>query len=59
MSNKPAAWTVLLCLVGAVTAMVAGVYFGGTGHIPLAMAGATLFIVLGGLGFELARRRSV
>lgn len=59
MSNKPASWMVLLCLVTAALAMAASVYFGGTGHIPLAMTGTVLFIVLGGLGFELARRRSV
>ena len=43
----------------AVASMVAAVYFGGTGRTPLAMAGATLFVALGGCAFELARRRSV
>jgi hypothetical protein len=39
-------------------AMVGAVYFGGNGHLPLAMIGTVLFVALGGLGFELARRRS-
>ena len=34
------------------------VQFGGTGQLPLAMTGAALFVILGGVGFELARRRS-
>ena len=45
-------------LVGAVAAMAAAVYFGGNGQLPLAMTGTALFVLLGGLGFELARRRS-
>ena len=39
--------------------MAAGVYFGGHGQLPLAMTGTGLFVLLGGLTFELARRRSV
>lgn len=42
----------------AALSMAAAVYFGGTGHLPLAMTGSVLFVMLGGLGFELARRRS-
>jgi hypothetical protein len=42
----------------AALSMAAGVYFGGTGKLPLAMTGAVLFVILGGVGFELARRRS-
>jgi hypothetical protein len=38
--------------------MIAGVYFGGHGQLPPAMTGTALFVVLGGLTFELARRRS-
>jgi hypothetical protein len=38
--------------------MAAGVYFGGHGQLPIAMTCSVLFVVLGGLGFELARRRS-
>ena len=59
MRSKPSAASVALCACLAIAAMAAGVYFGGTGHLPLAMVGATLFVVLGGLAFELARRRSV
>ena len=59
MTAKPARWIVSLCLLTAGAAMTAAVYFGGTGRTPLAMIGIVLFITFGGLGFELARRRSV
>jgi hypothetical protein len=59
MSAKPSAALVTTCASIAVLAMAAGVYFGGTGRIPLAMLGTALFVLLGGLAFELARRRSV
>ena len=59
MASKPSAALVGACAILAVASMVAAVYFGGTGHTPLAMAGATLFVALGGCAFELARRRSV
>ena len=55
---RPSAALVLAVLTLAVAAMAAGVYFGGTGRIPLAMTGTAIFVLLGGLGFELARRRS-
>jgi hypothetical protein len=55
---KPSAALVRAVLTLAVAAMAAAVYFGGTGRLPLAMTGTALFVVLGGLGFELARRRS-
>jgi hypothetical protein len=42
----------------AAGAMAGAVYFGGNGQLPLAMTGTILFVFLGGLGFELARRRS-
>jgi hypothetical protein len=58
MGAKPSTAAVVACACLAVVAMIAGVYFGGTGRLPLAMIGATLFVVLGGLAFELARRRS-
>ena len=48
-----------MCGTLAVVSMAAAVYFGGTGHLPLAMIGTVLFVGLGGLTFELARRRSV
>lgn len=57
-ADKPSATLIAACVVGAVVSMMAGVYFGGTGRLPLAMAGAGLFVLLGGLAFELARRRS-
>jgi hypothetical protein len=59
MPSKPSAFPVVLCACLAVASMAAGVYFGGTGRLVLAMIGATLFVLLGGLAFELARRRSV
>jgi hypothetical protein len=57
-SSKPPASAVYAVLSLAALAMAAGVYFGGTGQLPLAMTGAVLFVILGGVGFELARRRS-
>jgi hypothetical protein len=57
-TNKPPASAVTAVLLMAVAAMAAAVYFGGTGQLPLAMTGAALFVLLGGVGFELARRRS-
>ena len=45
-------------LLLAALSMAAAVYFGGSGQLPLAMTGTGFFVVLGGLGFELARRRS-
>jgi hypothetical protein len=59
MRSKPSGLAVVLCACLAVASMAAGVYFGGTGRLPLAMLGATLFVLLGGIAFELARRRSV
>ena len=57
-TNKPSAAMVGAVLSMAVLSMVAAVYFGGTGHLPLAMTGSVLFVLLGGFGFELLRRRS-
>lgn len=57
--NRPSVAQVTACAIGAVVSMVAGVYFGGQGQLPPAMAGAGLFVLLGGLTFELARRRSL
>lgn len=57
-STKPSASTVAAVLSLAALSMAAGVYFGGAGQLPLAMTGAVLFVILGGVGFELARRRS-
>lgn len=57
-NSKPPASLVYLVLSLAALSMAAGVYFGGNGQLPLAMTGAVLFVLLGGVGFELARRRS-
>jgi hypothetical protein len=57
-SSKPSAAMLTTVLLLAAAAMTVAVYFGGTGHLPLAMTGAVLFVLLGGVGFELARRRS-
>jgi hypothetical protein len=59
MFTNPSAALVVACGSLAAAAMGAAVYFGGTGQIPLAMIGTALFVLLGGLAFELARRRSV
>jgi hypothetical protein len=56
--SKPSAAAVGAVLTMAAASIAAGVYFGGNGELPLAMTSAVLFVVLGGLGFELARRRS-
>jgi hypothetical protein len=58
-SNKPSAAMVGIVLSLSALSMAAGVYFGGTGRLPLAMTAVVLFVVLGGLGFQMARRRSV
>ena len=57
-TTKPSAALVNSVLTLAVGAMAAGVYFGGHGQLPLAMTGTALFVILGGVAFELARRRS-
>ena len=56
--SKPSASVVAGCAVLSVASMIAAVYFAGTGRLPLAMIGTSIFVVLGGLAFELARRRS-
>jgi hypothetical protein len=59
MANKPSLGLVATCGLLAVASMAVAVYFGGTGRFPLAMIGTALFVGLGGLTFELARRRSL
>ena len=59
MPSKPTMFHVLICATLAAMSMAAAVYFGGMGRMPLAMIGTALFVGLGGLTFELARRRSV
>jgi hypothetical protein len=56
--SKPSAAVVATVLSLSALSMAAAVYFGGSGHLPFAMTSTVLFIALGGLGFELARRRS-
>jgi hypothetical protein len=58
VTNKPSPAAVTAVLTAAAACMAAAVYFGGNGQLPLAMAGTALFVILGGVGFELARRRS-
>lgn len=58
MMAKPSGAMIGGCALLASAAMVAAVYFAGTGRLPLAMIGASIFVVLGGVTFELARRRS-
>ena len=57
-AEKPSLGGVVACAIGAAVSMAAGVYFGGHDQLPLAMTGTGLFVLLGGLTFELARRRS-
>lgn len=59
MDARPPLALVIVVLVVAVLCMVAAVYFGGHGQTPLAMIGTVLFVALGGVAFELARRRSL
>ena len=56
--SKPSMTAVVAVLITAAASMAAAVYFGGHGQLPLALAGTVLFVILGGVGFELARRRS-
>jgi hypothetical protein len=59
--SSPAASTPArsMAMRAAAAAMSAAVYFGGTGRTPFAMIGTVAFVALGGLGFELTRRRSL
>lgn len=56
--NKPAGWAVALCFGASAASMGAALYFAGQDRIPIALVGTLLFVILGGYGFELARRRS-
>jgi hypothetical protein len=58
MAHKPPVGLVATCGLLAVASMAVAVYLGGTGRMALAMIGTVLFVGLGGLTFELARRRS-
>lgn len=59
MTTRPSIVLIITVLVAAAASMTAAVYFGGTGRTPLAMIGTIVFVGLGGLAFELARRRSL
>jgi hypothetical protein len=58
-SSPPSRALIGICGAAAVLSMAAGVYFGGEGRLPLAMTGSGLFVLLGSVTFELARRRSM
>jgi hypothetical protein len=57
-TGKPSFAAVVTVLTAAAASMAAAVYFGGHGQLPLAMTGTFMFVILGGVCFELARRRS-
>jgi hypothetical protein len=57
-TSKPPQAVVAAVFSAAAVSMAGAVYFGGTGQLPLAMTGSALFVILGGVGFELTRRRS-
>jgi hypothetical protein len=57
-NSRPAAWLVAATALGAVGAMAAALYFAGQDLTPIALMGTAAFVLLGGLAFELARRRS-
>jgi hypothetical protein len=59
MASKPSGAAVAICAILAAVSMALAVYFGGTGRTPLALGGTLIFVLMGGLAFELARRRSV
>lgn len=56
--SRPPFWPVAATAIGAVAAMSAALYFVSQNQTPVALLGTTLFVGLGGLSFELARRRS-
>ena len=57
-SAPPPLWQVVASALAAVASMVAAVYFAGQELTPIALVGTSLFVGLGGLSFELARRRA-
>lgn len=58
MPSKPSFGLVVTTAMLSLASMIVAVYFGGTGRTPIAMVGTVCFVGLGGLAFELARRRS-
>jgi hypothetical protein len=59
VAARPSIALIIALLILAAVCMAAALYFGGTGRTPLALTGTLLFVGLGGLAFELARRRSL
>lgn len=57
-TSRPPGWQVAACAIGSVASMAAALYFAGQQQMPIALVGTALFVALGGLAFELARRRS-
>ena len=58
MPSRPPLWQVVASAVGAVAAMSIALYFVSQQQTPIALVGTTLFVGLGGLSFDLARRRA-
>jgi anti-sigma-K factor RskA len=56
--SRPAAWMVAATAIGAVVAMAAALFFAGQEQTPIALFGTAAFVLLGGLAFDMARRRS-
>lgn len=54
----PPFWQVVTTALAAVASMIAALYFVAQDLTPIALVGTTLFVGLGGLSFELARRRA-
>ncbi|MEZ5293813.1 MAG: hypothetical protein R2745_22205 [Vicinamibacterales bacterium] len=52
-------WQIVSSAIGAVLSMIAALYFAGQQMMPVALIGTTGFVLLGGVAFELARRRAV
>ena len=42
-AHRPPAWAVAACAAGSGLSMIAAVYFGGQGQLPVAMTGSALF----------------
>ena len=57
--SRPPVWQVAAAAIGAVVAMSTALYFVSQDLTPIALVGTTLFVGLGGLSFELARRRAI
>ena len=57
-SSRPPLWPVAATAIGALAAMSGALYFVSQQQTPIALVGSTLFVGLGGLSFELARRRA-